>query len=55
MFNLKKKFILAWIEALKLSNRKEQYSEGKYQQWKRNLAFTIKNNTIDWNTHKAIF
>jgi len=31
--------------AASTKEQKRQYSEGKYQQWKRNLAFMIKNNT----------
>jgi len=30
-------------------------TEGKYPQWKRNLYFMVKNNTIDWNTQKNDF
>jgi len=49
------KFILAQIETWDLIKEKNSISESKYQQWKRNLAFMIKNNITDWNTQKAIF
>jgi hypothetical protein len=37
MFNLKKKFILAWIEALKLSNRKNSIVRVKISSGKGTL------------------
>lgn len=50
-----KKFLLSQLQALEENQYRDQFREGKFQQYKKNFAFMVKNKTIDWNTQKAIF
>jgi len=52
---LEKKFLLEQLQVLEESQYRETFREGKYQQYRTNLAFMIKNKTIDWNTQKSLF
>ena len=52
---LEKKFLLSQLQVLDQNNYREQHREGKYQQYKKNLAFMVKNKTVDWGTQKSIF
>jgi hypothetical protein len=55
MANIRKKFLLPQLQALEENQYRDQYREGKFQQYKKNLSFMVKNRIIDWNTQKSLF
>ena len=55
MLNLEEKLILNQLEALDSADSVNDHRESVFNKWKTNLAFMIKQNTIDWNTQKELF
>lgn len=53
--NLEKKIVLKQLEALESAEALENQREITFQKWKRNLAFMIGHNTIDWDTQRELF
>lgn len=52
---LEKKFLLSQLQILEENQYRDQFREGKFQQYKKNLAFMVKHKTIDWETQKQLF
>lgn len=55
MLSLEEKLVLTQLDSIESSEVVHNHRESKYDQWKKNLAYQINNNTIDWNTQKEIF
>jgi hypothetical protein len=52
---LEKKIVMQQIKSLETTEVIESHRAEMYTKWKGNLAFMIKQKTIDWNTQKELF
>jgi hypothetical protein len=55
ILELEKKLVLDQLKTMESVEELESYRVGKFNQWKSNIAYQIKHNTIDWAISKKLF
>jgi hypothetical protein len=54
ILNLEEKLILDQLKTLESADTLENYRLKKYDQWKKNIAFQVNKNTIDWDVIRKL-
>jgi len=55
ILHLEEKLVLNQMKTMESKDAINQHREAKFDQWKKNIAYQVKHNTIDWTVSKNLF